>query len=85
MIQIKDLLSSINNILIKEELKKSSIALAISEVIGCKIKTEDVEIKHDTVYLKLKPIYKNEIFLKKEKISLKMKEILGRKAPSNII
>ena len=79
MIEIKDLLSRFNNILLDEEGKKESVRKVISEVIGVEINSEDVKIKSGTVFLNLKPIYKNEIFMKQEKIFEKLKEILGKK------
>ena len=85
MIEIKDLLLKFQNLLISEEVKKESIRNIISEVINLQIKTEDIKIKNGTVYLNIKPIYKNEIFLKKDRIFLKLKEILGKKSPSNIL
>ncbi|MFA6274197.1 MAG: hypothetical protein WC662_03475 [Candidatus Paceibacterota bacterium] len=77
MIEIKDLLISFNNKLLSEEIKKESIKNIISNIIGFDIKKEKIKIKNETVYLDIKPIYKNEIFLKKELILNKLKETLG--------
>ncbi|MCX6751271.1 MAG: hypothetical protein NT161_00675 [Candidatus Nomurabacteria bacterium] len=85
MIEIKDLLLKFNNLLISENFKIDSIKKVIFEVIGLKIKSEDIKIKNNIIYLNIKPIYKNEIFLKKEEIFLKLKESLGKKAPQKII
>jgi len=85
MIEIKDLLLKFQNILISEEIKKESIRNIISEIINLQIKPEDIKIKNSTVYLNIKPIYKNEIFFKKDQIFLKLKEVLGKKSPQNII
>ena len=68
MIEIKDLLLKFNNILLSEEAKKESIKNIISEIIGVKINSEDIKIKNGTIYLNIRPIYKNEIFLKKDLI-----------------
>lgn len=84
MIEIKDLLSRFNNILLSEEGKKESIRSAISEVIGVEIGSRDIKIKNNIIYLNIKPIYKNEIFLKQDRIFLKLQESLGKKAPKNI-
>ena len=78
------MLLKFNNILLSEEVKKESIRKIISEIIKTQIKTEDIEIKNNTIYLNIKPIYKNEIFLKKNKIFSKLKEVLGKKIPQNI-
>jgi hypothetical protein len=48
------------------------------------IKSEDIKIKNNIIYLNIKPIYKNEIFIKQEKIFLALKESLGKKAPEVI-
>lgn len=84
MIEIKDLLSRYNNTLLSGEFQKISICEAVSGVIGVQIKTEDVEVKNNTVYLNIKPIYKNEIFIKKEKIQNLLDQILGKKSPQDL-
>jgi hypothetical protein len=85
MIEIKDLLLRFNNLLLSEEVKKNSIIDILYQTIGIKIKPEELKIKNNTVYLNIKPIYKNEILLKKDEINLKLKESLGKKAPRNIV
>ncbi len=84
MIEIKDLLTKFNNILLSEEAKSESARKIISETIGIDIKKEQVKIKNNIIYLDVKPIYKNEIFLKQERISAKLKEAFGKKSPKNI-
>ena len=83
MIEIKDLLLKFNNILISEGSKKEEIRRIISEEIKLEIKVEDIQLKNGTIFLNIKPIYKNEIFFKKDKIFSKLKEALGKKSPSN--
>jgi len=85
MIEIKDLLLRFQNILLSEEIKKESIRNIISEVINFQIKKEDIKIKNGIVYLNIKPIYKNEILFKKDKIFSKLEEVLGKKFPQHII
>lgn len=85
MIEIKDLLLRFNSLLVSEEIKISSLIEAIKELTNITIKKEEVKIKGGTVYLSIKPIYKNEIFLKKEKIISKITESLGKKAPKDIL
>ena len=84
MIEIKDLLLKFTNTLVSEESKKQMVRNSIFEVIGIQIKNQDIEIKNNTIYLNIKPIYKNEILLKKDKISSKLKEYFGKRAPQNI-
>ena len=45
------------------------------------INNKDVKLKNGTIFLNIKPIYKNEIFLKKDEIFFKLKGVLGKKAP----
>ena len=84
MIEIKDLLARFSNILLGEERKKEAVRKIISEVIGIQIKSNDIKIKNNIIYLNIKPIYKNEILLKQDKIFLKLEESLGKKIPQNI-
>jgi len=83
MIEIKDLLLNFKNILISEGGRKEEICRIISEEIKTEIKTEDIKIKNNTIFLNIKPIYKNEFLIKKERIFSKLKEVLGKKAPAN--
>jgi len=85
MIEIKDLLSRFNNILLSEEGKKESIRSIISEIIKVEIDSKDIKIKNNIIYLNIKPIYKNEIFLKQSQIFLRLKESLSKKTPRSIL
>ncbi len=85
MIEIKDLLLKFSNLLLSEEIKKNTVLNVLKEVIGVDVKPEDIKIKNNTIYLNIKPIYKNEILLKKDLINLKLKEALGKKAPQKIV
>ena len=85
MIEIKDLLAKFGNILLKEELKKELVRDTISKAINFEIKPEDIKIKKGVIYLNIKPIYKNEIFLKKEQIMSELEKTLGQKSPKKIM
>jgi hypothetical protein len=84
MIEIKDLLGRFNNILLSENGRADSVRNIISEIIKVEIKPEDVKIKNGVIYLNIKPIYKNEILLKRERILLKLEETFGKKIPKEI-
>jgi len=84
MIEIKDLLARFDDILLSENLKTESIRNVLQKIIGVEIKNKDIKIKDNIIYLNLKPIYKNEIFINKEKIVSALEETLGKKAPKNI-
>jgi hypothetical protein len=84
MIEIKDLLSKWSKILLSEDAKKETILEVIFNTIGVKLNKEDVEIKQGTVYLKIKPIYKNQIFIKREEIDQNLEKIFGDKKPKEL-
>lgn len=84
MIEIKDLLSRFDDIILKGEGKIEVIKNAISFVVGIKIESKDIKIKNNIIYLNIKPIYKNEIFIKQEQIFLRLQEVMGKRTPPNI-
>lgn len=84
MIEIKDLLLKSHHTILSRESEVSSIRSIISITIGVQIKSEEIKVQNGTIYLDIKPIYKNEIFLKKEEILLKIQELLGKKSPQGI-
>jgi hypothetical protein len=84
MIEIKDLLLRFQNLLLGEEVKKEAVRATISKYINFEIKPEEIKIKNGIIYLDLKPIFKNEIFLKKDQIFSELNKSLGKKAPDSI-
>ena len=84
MIEIKDLLAKYDKFLLSEESKQESVREAVSATLGFPIKPEAIQVKNGTIFLDLKPIYKNEIFMKKEKILAKLEETFGKKSPRDI-
>jgi hypothetical protein len=84
MIEIKDLLLKFNNLLVSGEVKKSLIAEVVSSVVGFQVNTEDVEVKNGSLFLNIKPIHKAEVFKKKETITLKLEDLLGKNHPKDV-
>lgn len=84
MIEIKDLLSKWSEAILSGELKKGTIKAVLEEVLGVNIKTEEIEIKNNIIYLNIKPIYKNQILLKKEKIDLMLSDYFKKNPPQEI-
>lgn len=68
MIEVRDLLSRFENLLFSKRIQKSIIQESIKEVVGLDIPIENIEIKNLNILIDSQPIYKNEIFLNKEKI-----------------
>jgi len=84
MIEIKDLLLNLRNLLLTEDSKKPLIIDIILKATGLELKKENLEIKGGVLYLNIKPIYKNEIFIKKDEILSQLKQKLDKKAPLEI-
>ena len=83
MIEIKDLLSRFSKILQNGEGQKELVIEIIKEMTGISIESKNIKIKNSVIFLNIKPIYKNEIFFKKDKIFSKLKETLGKKSPND--
>jgi len=85
MIAVKNLLARFEKILLSEENKRESVRQALAEALNLEINPADVRIKNNTVYLRLKPIYKNEILLKQEQILGRIQELLlSQASPLNL-
>lgn len=83
MLEIKDLLNRFSKIIETGEGNKKFITETIREITGISIETEDITVKNGIISLKIKPIYKNEIFIKKDQIFSKLKESLGKRTPKS--
>jgi len=84
MIEIKDLLLNFNQLILSKEIQKESIRSVISSVVNIPLTKEQIKIKNNIIYLDIKPIYKNEILLKRDRIFDSLKEELGKKTPRDI-
>jgi hypothetical protein len=68
MIELSELLGRFKNIILSGELEKGAIQKTLKDILNLELKKEEIKIKNGTVFLNIKPLYKNEILLKKEKI-----------------
>jgi hypothetical protein len=84
LFHIKGLLSRFDNMLLSGEIEAEAVRDVLLAATGIKIKKEDIKIKDNVLYVNIKPIYKSEIYLNKEKIFSLLSEALGEKAPKNI-
>ncbi len=84
MVELKDLLSRFSGLLQSGESKTESVREIIKKATNLDIKKEDIKIKDGIIYLNIKPIYKSEIYLKKDRIIEEMEILFGKKSPSNI-
>jgi hypothetical protein len=83
MIELKNFLGCFDKFLQDGAGRKELIREIIKNETGISINSKDIIIKNDIISLNIKPIYKNELFLKKGQIFLKLKESLGKKCPKN--
>ncbi|HEY4477673.1 MAG TPA: hypothetical protein VJB09_00150 [Candidatus Paceibacterota bacterium] len=74
MIEIKDLLQRFEKILGHEVVKIGLIQDVIKNLVGIDVTKDHIKIKGTTLVLNIKPIYKNEILLKKSAILQSLKE-----------
>jgi hypothetical protein len=68
MHSIQDLLERFKGILDTEDSKKENIIKILEENTSIVISAGDIDVKKGKLFLKVKPIYKNAILLKKDKI-----------------
>lgn len=83
MIEIKDLLISFEKLLVSSEIKKQIVIDILYKNIDLSVNKEDIKFKNNDLFLNIKPIYKNEILIKKAKILRELELALGKKAPKD--
>lgn len=74
MIELGQLLGKFEKLLSEGELGKEAIQKALKDATGLDIAKDRISIRNGTVYLDIKPLYKNEVLLKKEQILTKLKK-----------
>ena len=79
MRSIQDLLERFKSILDTEDSKKENIIKIIEENTSIVVSAGDVDVKKGKLFLKVKPIYRNAILLKKDKILEDLKQSFGDK------
>lgn len=85
MIEIRDLLIKFNDVLLSEEGKRESIRKVVSKITAQELNLKDIKIKNNIIYLDIKPIYKNEIFLKRDEIFLELKKLFKKTSPTALL
>lgn len=79
MIEIKDLLNRFSKIIDNKDLEREAIASVLTNILKTQVEKKDVEIKRNVLRLNIKPIYKNEILIKREAINLELDKVLSSK------
>lgn len=73
MIPITDLLSRFKNLSNTEKAKKDLVGKIITEIINAPINNKQISFSKKTIFLKIHPLIKTEILLKKTEILEKIK------------
>ncbi len=84
MIPLTQLLARFKNLTNTEKIKKEVIIEEIKACTGISIPISTVSILKNTIFLKVSPIIRTEIFLKKEEIIKKINNIHGLNHISDI-
>ncbi len=77
MLQLSDLLTRFKGISNTDKAKKEIVGQELTRIIGIPITYQQVIISKNTLILKVQPIIKSEIMLKKDEILQKIKNISG--------
>lgn len=84
MIPITDLLFRFKSLSNTEKVKKILISEIISRIVGVPINDKEVSFVKKTIFLKIHPLKKTEILLKKTEILEKLKNVESLTYFSNI-
>lgn len=68
MFNISSYLDKFKNIGLKEILLKENIVKTIKEKIGVEISVKDITLKNNVITIKMSPLLRSEVFMKKKKI-----------------
>jgi phage-related protein len=79
MIEIKDLLGRFKELLSNEDYKKEAVRDTLKNILNLDIEKEKITIKKNSILLDINPVYKNEVFIKKDIILTSIFEKLGKK------
>jgi len=85
MFNIGDFLIKFKNLTPPDQIVKNIFLNIIYKKLDIKIPKKNISLKNNTLYLKINPIIKNEIFLHKESILKELKKELKEKTPKNFI
>lgn len=77
MIPLSQLLTRFKSLTNTEKVKKQVVSEIVSSILNFNISLESVSFSKNTVYIKVSPIIKTEIILKKQEILIKIKLIPG--------
>lgn len=79
MESLKLYLTKFRGILPVDGLVKQAVISAVAKHAGVKLKTTDIQVTNQVIYLKTRPAIKSEIFLRREAISEEIAAILSQR------
>jgi len=63
---------------------RGAVREIIEKEIGVSIEKKNISVKNNIIYIKTKPLYKNEIFIKKQYILKELEKKFHQKTPRDI-
>ena len=73
MLRLTELLGRFSGLANTEKAKKELVCAEVSKIIGVQIKQESVSFSRNTIFFKVSPAIKTEIFFKKQEVLEKIK------------
>ena len=77
MLKLSGLLARFKGLANTEKAKKECVAEVLSEIIGVPITHNQISFSKNTIFIKVQPIIKTEIAIKKEEILVKINNLSG--------
>lgn len=74
MNNIKGFLDGFKNKILSSQIEKEIIVRVFNKILNINILKEDIDIKKETIFVKVNPYIKSEIFLNKDKILKEIKK-----------
>ncbi len=84
MFNIDNFLEKFKNLVPADKEVKDLTVKVIKNTLGFEVKDSEIFKQNEVLFIKTKPIYKNEIFMNKQKILTEIKKTLGKRAPKDI-
>jgi hypothetical protein len=85
MESLKLYLTKFRGILPVDGLVKQAVLAAVAKHAGVKLKTTDIQVTNQVIYLKTRPTIKSEIFLRREAISEEISTLLSQTTKRRIV
>ena len=81
---IGDLLKKFKTLVPREKIVKDETIRAVFEETGILLQSEEIFFQNGVIFIKTNPVIKNELFMRKQKILLEIKNKIGDASPHDI-